>query len=93
MILSVGDVYADPVWLWADDVIANQVATWSGDTVDTSGAGTFSRTSSATNIIDTTQLNLTIMVLAANAVTPVTGGNKKDIVYRPDGSKWVAVSS
>ena len=66
--LTVGDTYSDPSWTWSDDVVSGQAVTWSGS-VDTATAGSYTRTATATNAIDTTTQDYAVTVQAAPSVT------------------------
>ena len=65
--IDVGDSYSDPAWI-ASDSSGSVSGVWSGDTVDTSSANTFTRTFSATNAVGTTTQALSIVV--SEVVTP-----------------------
>lgn len=70
--LTVGDTYSgDPAWTAADDV-GSVAGVWSGDTVDTLTAGTYTRTYTATNTIDTTTADYVVTVSEAVVVTTGT---------------------
>lgn len=89
--LTVGDTYSDPNWSASDDLGAVDVD-WPAGTIDTSSAGTFTRTASATNAVDTVTADYTVTVVepVVDYVDPreiLKVAKSNDLVFLHDGSE------
>lgn len=89
--LTVGDTYSDPNWSASDDLGPVDVD-WPVGTIDTSSAGTFTRTASATNALSTVTADYTITVVepVVDYVDPreiLKVAKSNDLVFLHDGSE------